>query len=1085
MFKSNFLNFRALVMTICLALLPIAAIAQTTISGVVRETTGESIPGASVREKGTTNGAATDFDGNFSFKVSNPNATIVVSFVGYETQEIPLAGRKTLTVTLKSDDELLEDVVVVGYGTMKKKLVTGATVQVKGEDIAKLNTTNALTALQSSTPGVQITQQSGQPGSGFKVNIRGIGTTGDTAPLYVIDGVAGGSLDNINPADIERIDILKDAASAAIYGARAANGVILVTTKQGKEGKIELSYDGYVGWSNAYKRPATLKASEYMAIMDEKKFNMDGSVYDWSTLVPQSILDKVNAGWEGTDWWDLYKNKNAFQQNHSFNLTGGSDRSKFSMAFSYTGNEGIMGSPVESKYDRYTGRLNSEHILLKNDSHNIITIGENLSFNYNKTHQLAEGTSYWNTVKPTLTAVPLVPVFADNGDLYDYQNYGRTGWNTNIFDNPYVGLLGGDYGSGQRSRSFGLGATAYIVIEPIKDLKIRSQYNQGWGSSNTRNYGEPYSRNMNSSSSVYSVSAGAYESSSFDWENTISYVLPEFLKDNTFDVMVGASYQGDSWKFNMNANNEVGEADRLSILKGYDYAWLANIGALATNATMSSYPGNNADDANWYLASYFGRINWNFKETYMATATLRYDGSSNFARGHRWGFFPSFSAGWVVTNEPFMKETQSWLDQFKIRASWGQNGNQSIPPLQYLATVAFSDPVNHQDGYVFSSELSNTLNGDFTTGAYTDILANNKLTWETSEQVDLGFDANFLNNRLSLNFDWYYKKTKDWLVKAPTLDIYGTGAPYINGGDVKNTGFEIALGWNDHIGKDFRYHANFNIAINKNKVTKIANTEGIIRGQTYLLTNRADYVSVAKVGEPIGYFYGMSYDGIWQNQAQIDAARAAGKAVLDDAQPGDPIWTDYNNDGVITYAEGENSDRHKIGNPNPDVTMGLSFGFDYKGFDFNVTTYGAFGQQIMKKYRYDGDYLNYTTDIFKRWHGEGTSNTQPRLTWDSHADAQWISTRYMENASFLKIQNITVGYDFNKLWKNSPFGQLRLYFQAQNLLTFTGYSGVDPEIASNGSTAATGFSNYGWASGIDVGLYPTPRTYLIGVNIKF
>ncbi|MBQ6750023.1 MAG: SusC/RagA family TonB-linked outer membrane protein [Bacteroidaceae bacterium] len=358
------MNFRALVLAVSLVLLPLTAIAQTTISGVVRETNGEPIPGASVREKGTTNGAATDLDGKFSFKVSDAKATIVVSFVGYQTQEFALSGRKNLTITLLTDDELLDDVVVVGYGTMKKKLVTGATVQVKGEDIAKMNTTNALTAMQSQTPGVNITQSSTQPGKGFKVNIRGAGTIAKSSPLLIIDGIVSGTADDglngLNPNDIERIDVLKDAASAAIYGARAANGVILVTTKQGKEGKLSLQYDGYVGWSNAYKRPATLGAQDYMKVINETSVNTTGKVVDWASMMPAEIYQKINGtwnpaagtteqypniqnGWNGTDWWKTYENKNAVQTSHAVSLTGGTDRSKFAMGVNYSSNEGVMG----------------------------------------------------------------------------------------------------------------------------------------------------------------------------------------------------------------------------------------------------------------------------------------------------------------------------------------------------------------------------------------------------------------------------------------------------------------------------------------------------------------------------------------------------------------------------------------------------------------------------------------------------------------------------------------------------------------------------------------------------------------------
>ena len=382
------------------ALKSVQSVQQTKkVSGTVVDATGPVI-GASVMEKGTSNGTVTDLDGNYSLSVG-PNATLVITYVGFKPQEVRVGNESRIDVTIEEDNTNLDEVVVIGYGTQKKKLVTGATVQVKGEDIAKLNTTNALEAMQSSTPGVQITNSSTQPGKGYKVYIRGMGTIGDSQPLYVIDGVAGGNLDGINPNDIESIDVLKDAASAAIYGSRAANGVILVTTKQGKQGKIEISYNGAVGWSNAYKRPQLLNAQQFMTIMDEYSFNTSGQKVNFSDYVPQYIIDKVvNDGWEGTDWWAAFENKNAVQQNHSVTLTGGSDRSKFAMSYTYTGNEGIMGADVASFYKRHTIRINSDHVLLKAKDFDAITIGENISIGYNKSHDLAEDGMYWRQSAP-------------------------------------------------------------------------------------------------------------------------------------------------------------------------------------------------------------------------------------------------------------------------------------------------------------------------------------------------------------------------------------------------------------------------------------------------------------------------------------------------------------------------------------------------------------------------------------------------------------------------------------------------------------------------------------------------------------
>ena len=1054
------------------------------ITGTVVDAQGPVI-GASVMEKGTTNGTVTDFDGNFTLNV-HPGATIVISYIGYETQEIVVGNQSNINITLNEDDAVLEEVVVVGYGVQKKKLVTGATVQVKGEEIAKLNTTSALEAMQSSTPGVQITQSSSQPGKGYKVYIRGIGTTGDSSPLYVIDGVAGGDINAINPNDIESIDVLKDAASAAIYGSRAANGVILVTTKQGKEGKIELSYNGAIGWSNAYKRPQLLNAQQYMNIIDEYTFNTAGTKLDWPAFVPQDILNKVANGWEGTDWWGAFENKNAVQHNHSVTLTGGTDRSKFAMSYTYTGNQGIMGAEQASNYNRHTIRINSDHVLLKAKDFDAITIGENVSVSYVKSHDLAEDGMYWSYIHSLLQTCPMLPQYADNGDVYYYQEFDGTpaygqGWSTAMFSNPWENLVHGGFNSLAESRSVNTNATAFMVVQPIKGLRWRSQFNYNWGSGSYRNYNEPRSSGYgNATSVVYSVSQSAWLNTNWSIENTITYDLPMFGA-HKLSAMVGQSFQSTAWSYNIGGSNKVNYGEQLATLKGWDSAWLSNFKLLNTpDITLTGKPNDEE-----YLASWFGRLTWDWNETYMATVTVRYDGSSIFTDGKRWGFFPSVSAGWVMTNEKFMQGTKSWLDFFKLRASWGQNGNKNISKYQYLATIALSGE-SGDSGYKFGSATEISTSGTPMTGAYANIVPNPDLTWETSEQLDFGFDARLLNSRLGVNFDWYTKKTKDWLITGPMIAVMGTNPAAINGGDVKNTGVELALTWNDRIGKDFSYNIGVNFTYNKNEVTRIANDNHYIDGDSGVLSQGTEFCYRAEEGKPIGYFYGMSYSGIWQNQEQIDAARAAGKAVLDNAQPGDCIWDDWNGDGVITYAVGKDADgndlcdRHEIGNPNPDVMLGVNLGCSWKGFDFAVNGAGAFGPQIMRSYRSfsDAPYQNYDTTIFNRWHGEGTSNTVPRISATGHQNTNWVSTRYMENADYFKIKTITLGYDFKHIWKACPLQQLRFYVQAQNLVTFTGYTGLDPEV---GNTA--GGKN--WASGIDLGLYPPSRTFLVGASIKF
>ena len=1062
-----------------LCLFPLGAMAQSVVKGTVNDEAGEPVIGATVKVQGSQKGTITDFDGNFSVEAA-PNATLVISYVGYITQNVNVAGKNNLVITMREDNTTLNDVVVIGYGTMKKKLVTGATVQVKGEDIAKLNTTNALEAMQSSTPGVQITQSSTQPGKGYKVYIRGIGTTGNSAPLYVIDGVAGGSLDDINPNDIESIDVLKDAASAAIYGARAANGVILVTTKQGKEGKIELTYNGAMGWSNAYKRPQLLNAQQYMTIIDEYTFNTSGQKMDWAGFVPEDVLSRVASGWEGTDWWGAFENKNAVQQNHSVTLTGGTDRSKFAMSYTYTGNEGIMGADQASNYKRHTIRINSDHVLLKAKDFDVITIGENISIGYTKSHDLAEDGMYWSYIHSLLQTCPLVPQYAGNGDVYSYQNFDGTmaygqGWNASLFSNPWENLVHGGFNSLAESRNINTNATAFAIIQPIKGLRLRSQFNYNWGSGAYRNYGEPKSSGYgNATSTVYSVSQSAWLNTNWSVENTLTYDLP-MLGRHKISAMVGQTYQSTAWSYNIGGSNKVNWGEQLATLKGWDSAWLSNFKVMnAPDVTVTGKPNDEE-----YLASWFGRLTWDWNETYMATVTMRYDGSSIFTDGKRWGFFPSVSAGWVVTNEKFMEATKSWLDFFKIRASWGQNGNKDISKYQYLATIALSGEAG-DSGYKFGSSTETSTSGTPNTGAYANIVPNPDLTWETSEQLDLGFDARLLNSRLGINFDWYKKTTKDWLITGENVAIYGTNPAAINGGDVENTGIEIALSWNDRIGKDFSYNVGVNFTTNKNKVTRIANQNKYINGDSGVLSQGTEFIYRAQEGFPIGYFYGMSYSGIWQNQEQIDAARQAGKAVLDNAQPGDCIWDDWNGDGVITYAIGDDCDRHEIGNPNPDVMLGVNLGLGFKGFDFAVNGAGAFGQQIMRSYRSfsDAPYQNYDTSILNRWVGEGSTNDQPRISATGHQNTNWVSTRYMENGDYFKIKTVTLGYDFKHVWKSCPFQQLRFYVQAQNLITFTKYTGLDPEIGNSAG-------GRGWASGIDLGLYPPSRTYLIGASIKF
>lgn len=1032
---------------------------KKTVTGKVTDAMGPVI-GANVLIKGTSKGVITDIDGNFSLEVE-PGATLVFSYIGYTSKEVVVGNQSVINVRLSEDTELLDEVVVVGYGVQKKKLVTGATVQVKGDDIARLNTTSALGALQSQTPGVNIVASNGQPGEGFKVNIRGLGTVGNSAPLYVIDGVAGGDINTLNPADIESVDVLKDAASAAIYGARAANGVILVTTKQGKVGKMSLSYDGYVGWQNVYKEPGTLTAQEYMAMQDEINFNAGSSPINWESRLGARVWGMLQNGWQGTDWFDAIRVKNALTQNHAVNLTGGTEMSKFSAGFSYTEQNGILGKPCASSYDRYTARINSDHVLLKGKDFDAIKIGENINFYYSEKSGLGQGSAYWNDLHNMMSGCPLLPMYNESGELYSQADKTADGWGLDgAIGNPVMDMIAS---RGQTlSRNYGLNATVYLEVQPIKGLKYRGQYSYKMSSYSYRSLTTPYNASTQSTSTSYSVTQNAGLGHNIAMENTLSYTLPKLGK-NSIDVLIGQSFEKTAVGEDVSVKNSVSDGSQLPTLTGdLAHAWIDN----TTNVNSSTISG--APWGDWALASFFGRANWNYDEKYMATVIIRADGSSNFARGKRWGYFPSLSAGWVISNENWMESTRQWMDFLKVRVSWGQNGNQDIDNFQYLSRVAF----DQYNVYNFGNTSLGTTDAK-QPGGYAVNLPNPDVTWETSEQLDLGVDARFFNNRLGVSFDYYIKTTRDWLIQAPILATAGTGAPYINGGDVENRGFELALSWNDHVGQDFTYGVNLNLSHNENEVTRIANSEGIIHGDPDAMNKMEIYR--AQVGYPIGYFYGHKTAGVFQNQADIDAWREAGNGILQpEPQPGDLKFVDIDHNGAI-----DDNDKVMIGDPNPDFRLGFGLNMAYKGFDFSLTANGAFGHQIFKFYRHglNSRWDNFTTDIFGRWHGEGTSNKLPRLTETSNVNWQKISDIYVEDGDYLKIQSITLGYDFKKLFPGMPLQQARLYVQAQNLFTITGYSGLDPEVGYG--------MDEDWVSGIDFGTYPQARTILVGVNLKF
>ena len=1041
---------------------------QKNVKGVINDSFGPVV-GATVMEKGTSNGTVTDVDGNFSLNV-NPGATLVVSYIGFATQEIVVGNQSTLSILLQEDNTSLEEVVVVGYGVQKKKLVTGATVEVKGEDIAKLNTTQVLGALQSQSPGVSIQANSGQPGDGFKIAIRGAGTNGDTKPLYVIDGVSGGDINNLNPADIERIDVLKDAASCAIYGSAAANGVILVTTKQGKEGKVSVDYDGNVGWSNIYRLPQMLTAKQYMDVMDMVRFNTGEGTRNWSDYFQgdyASILNGYQNGTNpGTNWVEALRKKNAITTSHSLNVTGGSDRSKFSVGAGYQYQDGVFGGKyAKSDYRRFTFRINSDHVVYRNSNGlDVIKVGENVYFSHKQNQGIQIGNQYSNILSTALRANPLIPIYNNKGGFYGYDDLKNSGMfnYTSYASNPILSLINSQ-SANNKSVSYGLNVVGFIEIQPIKGLTYRGQVNYNQSSWSWRCYLPVFKINdqgdmRTTDQATNQVGLG------WGWgtTNTLNYKFD--LGSHHFDILAGTEYGESRPNNGLTLNATASDAITPDLAHAYMTLMKNN-----TQATVSGLPYGDSRGM-----SYFGRLNYDFAEKYMFTAIFRADGSSVFAPGHRWLYFPSFSAGWVVSNEKFLQNV-SWLDFLKLRAGWGQNGNKNIGLFKYEAAFAY-------DAYSMYS-FGNTKDTP-TRGASLSRLANEELTWETSEQLDFGFDARFFNGRLGLVFDWYKKTTKDLLLQVPVSPTTGFETQLKNAGTVQNKGIEFALTWRDKIGKDFEYNIGYNIAWNKNKVTEVNSSQKYNNGGMDLLAQGTGYMARFEEGQPIGYFWGYKTAGPIQNAADLAAytatlkdGNAANSLQGTDLKVGDLKFVDTNGDGMITA-----DDKTYLGDPNPDVTMGITLGASYKGFDVSLTGYAALGQQVARSYRKftDGEYENYTTEVFDYWVGEGTSNKFPQLAaMNRGVNWQSISDLYIENAGYFRLQNLTVGYDFGKLLRNTAFEQLRVYFAAQNLFTITKYKGMDPEngMALNG--------NEPWVTGVDVGNYPQPRTYLVGVNLKF
>ena len=1015
------------------------------------------LPGVNVVVKGTSIGTITDLDGQFSFAVP-AKSMLSITYIGYKPLEVAADGSKLMNITLQEDTETLDEVVVVGYGVQKKSVVTAAISRVTAEDLNNTTPSRIEDALKGKVSGVQITQSSGQPGADSKVRIRGVGTVNNSEPLYIVDGMpVDGGINYLNPTDIQSVEILKDAASAAIYGARAANGVILVTTKSGVSGKTNITYDFTYGLQNPWKKRSVLNATEYMTLMNEVAVN-DGNA-------PKYLPEQIASAGKGTYWQDETFNYDAPVQSHQVSVNGGSEKIVYFLSLGYFDQEGIVGGNYgKSNYNRWSLRTNSTYNVFETKDRSFLNkmrVGVNISYARAKSSGIETNSEYGSILGSALAFDPTVPVYAANPEsvLASYPNavkdkngkvYSIPAGGFQEIANP-VGMLNAPTSSTLNEDKFV--ASFWGELDLYEGLKFKSSYGADlafWGNDG---YTFPYflatqGKNITQSSVFSNMHRG------FTWqvENTLTYTKT-FDDKHNLTVLLGQSAKEYT----------------LRELYGDDYDLLetnpdkANINSAIADRDEERVAGGTGGFSNQTLASYFGRIDYNFDERYMIQATVRRDGSSNFGPNHKWAVFPSVSLGWNVTNEAFMDSRPDWFSNLKLRASWGKNGNERIGQFRYTSLM------DGGQNYYFGSGD----NAKMQYGSSPSKIANPNVKWEESEQLDLGFESRFFNNSLTFGFDYFKKKTNGMLMDQPIPAYVGKGAPIANAGDMQNWGLEFESTYKLKI-NDFSFNVGANASYLNNKLIKLGNASGEAIYADAGASGVGSYVK-GRNGEVYPYFYGCKTGGILQNQQQADEYNSK---YGEKAQPGDVIFLDIAGeksntpDGKITDA-----DKTKIGKGMPDWTFGLSLGADWKGFDLNLFFQGTAGNDVFDfSQRGDIQAMNRPSWMLDRWIGEGTSNKIPRMT-AVNPNRNWRSSDlYIKDGSYVRLKTIQLGYSLpTSLLEKASLQRLRLFVTAENLFTFTSYDGFDPEIA------AGDYFNIG----VDKGIYPQSRTISVGANLTF
>lgn len=988
-------------MMVCLIgmLLPMCMFAQQiTVQGVVKDQTGETVIGASVMEKGTTNGTITGIDGDFSLNMS-PNGTLVVSFVGYKTQEVQVKGQKQLQVVLSEDAEMLDEVVVIGYGTMKKSDLTGAVSSIGNKDIKDSPVSNLGQAIQGKISGVQIVD-AGKPGDNVSIKIRGLGSINNCDPLVVIDGVPTDlGLSSLNMADVERLDVLKDASATAIYGSRGANGVVMITTKRGTEGKGKLAVSANYSFQNATNVPSLLNAAQYAELSNDMMVN--------SGRNPNPEWANPSELGAGTDWMDELL-RTGVMQNYTVSYSGGNEKSHYYVSGGFLDQSGIVKSV---NYRRFTFQSNSDAQVLKW-----------LKFSNNITFSADTKKSGSYNIGDALKALPIYPVKNEDGS-----------WSGPDGNSEWYGSTRNPIGPTElnKSQTDGYNFLANLTAELTftKWLKFKSTFGYDAKFWFIDNFTPKYNWKPTPTEETSRYKSDN-KSFTYLWDNY-------FLFDHTFaekhrvGLMAGMSAQ---WNTNdyLNAQKNVFMFD--------------NVHEMDNGEEMYAIGGNETE---WALLSYMARVNYSYEDRYLLTATIRRDGSSRFGKKHRWGTFPSVSVAWRASQEKWFPKND-YINDLKVRAGYGVTGSQaSVGNYSYLASYNTSV-------YPFGISSGNQ------TALVSSTLANPYIHWEEVAQTNIGFDASLFNSRVMFSFDAYLKETRDMLVKASipiTSGFEDTTTTYTNAGKVRNQGIEMSLHTINLTG-ELGWETNVTATYNKNKIKDLNSDVPY-----YINQINNSYVTMLAKDYPINVFYGYVTDGIFQNQSEVNT-----HAVQPGAEPGDIRFRDLNNDGVIN-----DSDRTVIGNPNPSWLFSMSNSLSYKGFELSVFLQGIAGNKIYNANNIDNTGMaaayNQTTNVLKRWQGEGTSNSMPRAVFGDPNQNTRVSDRFVENGSYLRLKNITLSYTFPKQWlQKAQIENARLSLSCENVATITGYSGFDPEVGING---------------IDQNRYPISRTFSLGLNFNF